>query len=91
MKARVHLTIKGRVQGVGFRWYVYDVATDLSLAGWVRNLPGGEVEAVFEGEKKRVEEAVDKCSRGPSSAAVSSVNADWHEKPEGLESFEINY
>jgi len=51
MKARAHITVKGYVQGVGFRWFVNDIAESLLLAGWVRNISGGSVEAVFEGEK----------------------------------------
>jgi len=47
---RRHLLIKGRVQGVGFRWFTRDTALGFNLKGWVRNLPNGSVEAEVEGE-----------------------------------------
>ncbi len=54
-KHRVHVWIKGRVQGVFFRAYTRDAAQLIGVTGWVRNLPDGRVEAVFEGESDKVE------------------------------------
>ncbi len=79
MKARAHVYVTGRVQGVFFRAETANVAHRLSLAGWVRNTPDGRVEAVFEGEKHRVEEAVEFCRRGPLGAHVSKLDVEWGE------------
>ncbi len=91
MAARAHLLIKGRVQGVGFRWFVYDVAHLYGLAGWVKNLYDGNVEAVFEGERSSIKEAIRRCADGPRSAAVSGIDVNWEERPENLSSFDISY
>ena len=77
MKGRAHVYVTGRVQGVFFRAETADLARSLGLTGWVRNLPDGRVEALFEGEKDAVEQAVDFCRRGPSDAHVSSLNVKW--------------
>ncbi len=79
------------MQGVGFRWYVYDVAVSFRLSGWVRNLYDGKVEAVFEGEKASIEEAIRQCAEGPRSAAVSGMDVNWDEKLEDLAGFDIRY
>jgi len=72
-KIGAHVTIKGIVQGVGFRWFLRNKAHLLGLKGWVRNLPDGSVEAVVEGDKGAVMEFVDWCRIGPSSARVEDV------------------
>jgi len=91
MKSRAHLIIRGRVQGVGFRWFVYDTASKFKLAGWVKNRRDGTVEAVFEGERAPIELAIRSCADGPRSAAVSGVDTEWGEKPEDLSGFDIRY
>ncbi|HMK55332.1 MAG TPA: acylphosphatase [Dissulfurispiraceae bacterium] len=91
MKTRVHLLIKGRVQGVGFRWFVNDIATSMGLAGWAKNLRDGRVEAVFEGEKSAIESAISHCNEGPRSAIVAGIDLSWDEQPEGLSGFDIRY
>lgn len=70
---RKRVFISGRVQGVGFRWYTRQQAASLGLAGWVRNLPGGRVEAVFQGEESLVDAMIEWCHRGAPSARVQSV------------------
>lgn len=82
------MIVEGFVQGVSFRYYTYRQAQQLGLAGWVRNLADGRVEAVFEGEEAAVNEIVDWCRRGPPSAQVDDVATSW-EEPGGLRSFEI--
>lgn len=79
LKARAHVFVSGMVQGVFFRAETADVARRLGLTGWVRNLPDGRVEALFEGEKDRVEKAVDFCRRGPSGALVRDLDLDWED------------
>jgi acylphosphatase len=74
MKIRAHVFVEGRVQGVFFRAETHSIARQHNLAGWVRNLPDGRVEAVFEGEEEDVEKAVQWCHRGPPHAVVKKVH-----------------
>jgi acylphosphatase len=76
-RARVHLVISGRVQGVAFRAYTEDEARRLGVKGWVRNLPDGRVEAEAEGERAAVEALVAWCQRGPPAARVDEVEVSW--------------
>jgi acylphosphatase len=87
--ARAHVRLKGRVQGVGFRYATADQARRLGLHGWVRNIDSGEVEAVFEGPRSRVVDMVTWCEDGPPGAYVRDVRVSWDEPPEQLPSFEI--
>ena len=88
--ARARVVVAGRVQGVWFRASTRDVAEGLGLAGWVRNLPTGEVEAVFEGPRDRVDRAVAWCRTGPPSARVDRCEVMW-EPPQGEPPFRVRY
>ncbi|MFL6838385.1 MAG: acylphosphatase [Bradyrhizobium sp.] len=68
-----HITIRGRVQGVGYRAFVEDEAIARDLEGWVRNRRDGSVEAVFAGPEDVVSDMIASCRRGPSSARVAAV------------------
>lgn len=68
-----HLLITGRVQGVGFRFYMQRKARELGLAGWVRNRRDGAVESVIQGEPGAVEAMIAWARRGPPSAMVAEV------------------
>jgi acylphosphatase len=70
---RVHVTIRGRVQGVFFRASCADRARAAGLTGWVRNTPLGDVEAEFEGQDTAVETMMAWCRTGPPSARVEEV------------------
>jgi len=85
---RAHVYVSGIVQGVAFRYYAQHKAGELGVSGWVKNLPDGRVEAVFEGDPDRVDEIVDWCESGPSSADVEEVTVEG-ETPEGLPGFEV--
>jgi acylphosphatase len=85
---RVRVVISGQVQGVFFRQSTHQMASDLGLAGWVRNRPDGRVEAVFEGEKGAVDKAVAWCHEGPPWATVTEVEVT-DEQPEGEDGFRI--
>ncbi len=85
---RAHLFISGRVQGVGYRFATVDTASQLGLSGWVRNLPDGRVEAVFEGVQEVVEDMIRWCHQGPPAAMVKDVIVEY-EEPEGLRRFEV--
>jgi len=74
---RAHVEVSGTVQGVFFRATTARVAVANHVTGWVRNLPNGQVEAVFEGEKEDVEIVLDFCKRGPSGAHVEDVEVTW--------------
>jgi acylphosphatase len=68
-----HWIVKGRVQGVGFRFSTVEVARKLALVGWVRNLTTGEVEVLASGERDALDELGNWLNRGPSSARVSEA------------------
>lgn len=73
-RRRVHLRIRGRVQGVYFRESTRQTAEGLGVVGWVQNLPDGSVEAVGEGPPEALEAWVTWCGRGPPLASVASVD-----------------
>jgi acylphosphatase len=73
MNKRYHVWISGRVQGVFFRANAWKKAGSLGLSGWVRNLPDGSVESVFEGEDRSVEAMLDWCRRGTAPSRVDGV------------------
>jgi acylphosphatase len=74
---RAELVIEGRVQGVFYRASAQREAQRLGLKGEIRNLPGGEVEAIVEGPKERIEEFISWCRRGPPAARVENVEVRW--------------
>ena len=90
-KARAHVLISGKVQGVFFRASTQDEALRLGLKGWVRNLPDGRVEAVFEGDKKAIEEIIKWCHEGPPWAKVKEVKVEWQPYRGEFERFSILY
>lgn len=69
------VTIRGRVQGVGYRWWLVDEASRLGLCGWVRNRRDGTVEAVIAGPAETVAELLLRCEAGPPAARVLEVKA----------------
>jgi acylphosphatase len=76
---RVHLTVHGRVQGVGFRYFVVAQARRLRLTGWVRNLPNGAVEVLAEGARSALDSLIESIRRGPPGADVGRVHERWSE------------
>jgi acylphosphatase len=90
-KESVHLKINGYVQGVFFRVNTREIATGLGLTGWVKNMPNGGVEAVLEGPKDLLKEAVNWCHKGPPGATVTEVDEKWGEYSEEFRSFEIRW
>ena len=86
---RARVVISGRVQGVGFRYSCSD-EVGATVAGWVRNLDDGRVEAVFEGKRDDVDLAVAWCRSGPSTARVTDVAVSW-ETPRGEQGFRISH
>lgn len=90
-KGRVHLIISGYVQGVFYRASTQDTARRLGLKGWVRNLPDGRVEAVFEGPVEQLKQAVDWCQEGPGGARVTKIDEKWSEYSGEFDSFDVHY
>jgi len=88
---RAHVFVSGRVQGVFFRYETRQHARRVGVTGWVRNLPDGRVEAVFEGEKEAVEYMIEFCKRGPLAAKVEKVKVIWEPYKGEFESFTIRY
>jgi acylphosphatase len=89
--ARAHLFIHGQVQGVFYRAFTRNIAVKTGLYGWVRNLYDGRVEAVFEGERRSIEQAIRECRKGPPGARVTNVEVAWEDYSEEWKGFEIKY
>ena len=87
---QAHVLVSGTVQGVAYRAYTRQIAEDLRIAGWVRNLRDRRVEAVFEGTQDKVERAVQWCYVGSPSAVVTGVEVTYH-SPSDLQGFEVRY
>jgi acylphosphatase len=85
---RVRVYISGQVHGVFFRTSCADLAEELGLSGWIRNVAGGDVEAVFEGTESAVEEMLTWCREGPPLARVDRVGS-VDEAPIGGSGFQI--
>jgi acylphosphatase len=88
----LHFLIQGRVQGVGFRWYVHREASELDLRGWVRNTEEGEVEVVASGTAEDLAELRSSLRRGPRGARVDHLIERYldESEAEGLSSFRID-
>lgn len=71
---RLHVAVRGRVQGVGFRWFVREAARRLDIAGWVKNLPDGSVEVAADGSDDAIADLRAELQRGPEGAHVQSVD-----------------
>jgi acylphosphatase len=91
MKARAHVFVNGRVQGIFFRQETKHEADRHGVSGWVRNLADGRVEAVFEGEEEAVKALIEFCKRGPPMARVTSVDLTWENYTREFDGFKIKY
>ncbi|HQX76042.1 MAG TPA: acylphosphatase [Thermoflexales bacterium] len=89
MKIRLTATIKGRVQGVGFRVSAMEKAASLGLTGWVRNEWNRDVQTLAEGTQENLEAYLAWLHRGPIGARVTSVSASWGAATGEFEGFEI--
>lgn len=90
-KARAHLLISGRVQGVFYRAFTEDTAHSLGLKGWVKNRSDGNVEALFEGEKENIEKAIGLCYKGPPAAKVNNIDVKWGNFKGEFDAFSVRY
>jgi acylphosphatase len=90
-KVRAHVIISGRVQGVFFRVETKRAADGFGVFGWVKNLRNGNVEALFEGDRDRVDAMLEWCKEGPAHAQVSDVKLDWQDYTGEFTAFDITY
>ena len=91
MLQRVHVIVRGRVQGVYFRASTRNRARQFGLAGWVRNCPDGSVELIAEGDKEKLIQLVTWCHEGPSGAVIADVNVEWQEGTGEFVGFAVKY
>jgi len=91
MEKTLNAIIKGRVQGVGFRYFTKNKAKELHLRGWVRNLPDGSVETQASGPAEALERLLQSLSTGPVGSQVDSVEVQWLPAPEGSQGFEVRF
>ena len=91
MKKKVHLKIRGKVQGVWYRASTQKKAEELNIKGWVKNDIDGGVSVVAEGEENFLKELIKWCHQGPPGAIVEEVEEKWDEYSGEFSTFEIRY
>ena len=84
-----HLVISGKVQGVGFRYWLQRLAIEKNIYGWVKNKTSGNVEALIVGQKKEIQELIKLCEMGPSSAKINHVQINDYRKDYIKKDFDI--
>jgi len=89
--SRVHVIVRGRVQGVGFRFFTVRVAKELGVTGFVRNLPDGTVEIVAEGDVEKLAKLVEAVRRGPPLARVTGLDVKWESYKGEYKGFYIEF
>ena len=85
----VYIIIKGKVQGVSFRYFTLKHAQELNIVGWVRNKPNGTVEAVAQGDKINLGLFIKKLKQGSSFSRVDDVVLNWEHEEKDYENFTI--
>lgn len=90
-KVRAHVLISGLVQGIFFRSRARHEAQVSGVTGWVMNRMDGRVEAVFEGEKSKVDRLIEWCHEGPPGAVVRDVDVTWEDYRGEFDSFFVKY
>ena len=84
-----HLVISGKVQGVGFRYWLQRLAIEKNICGWVKNKTSGNVEALIVGEEKEIQELIKLCEMGPGSAKIDYVQINDYNKDYIKKDFDI--
>ena len=87
----LHAYVRGRVQGVGFRYYVVEKGLALGLRGYARNERGGTLEVLAQGPRSALEQLESLLWRGPSAARVSEVQTTWRQPTEHLSGFHVRW
>lgn len=88
---RIHIFYSGRVQGVGFRYTVRSIASELDLSGWTRNLRDGNVEVVCEGDEKKLKAFLDNIKKEFPEHYIRDVEVTWEEPTGEFNAFEIRF
>ncbi len=91
MGASARILVKGRVQGVGYRYYILRHAQELGLRGHVRNLTNGDVEIIAEGDRQMIERLIGYAERGPVFAHVQDIQVQWGIETGKYKRFEVGY
>jgi acylphosphatase len=86
---RAHIVVHGLVQGVFYRAFVRENALLLGLTGWARNLPGGSVEIVAEGDEEDIKEFLMRLRKGSSASRVDKIDVKWSETKKEFSGFDI--
>jgi len=89
MQVRVHVLVSGLVQGVGYRYFVYNKAINLTLTGYVKNHYSGDVEIEAEGDRSLIEEFIKQIKVGPRAAHVTDMRIEWIKCTETHSGFEV--
>ena len=84
-----HIVISGKVQGVGFRYWLRNKANQKNIYGWVRNKVSGEVEALLIGNDAKISDLIDLCKKGPSSSKVTKIMIQNYQEDYLNKSFDI--
>ena len=84
-----HIVITGKVQGVGFRYWLHKVAVRNNINGWVKNKISGEVEALLIGDEVEIDNLIKLCEKGPSSSKVTKIKVQNYQKEFLKKSFDI--
>ncbi len=90
-KKRIHVLVRGIVQGVGYRYFTIKHAGSLGVDGWVRNTHDGKVEAVAEGEEDILHQLLSAMREGPWSGRVDSLDVDWDDFRGEFRGFGVRY
>lgn len=88
---RLNATVRGRVQGVSFRYYTREQGRRLGLTGWVRNERDGSVTVVAEGPEEKLKQLLSYLHRGPTAARVDEVESWWSEARQQIQGFEVRW
>ena len=91
IKSAVHLIVSGKVQGVGFRWFVVKTGRSFALIGYAKNLPEGNVEIHAEGNKMDIQRFVGKVKQGSPSSRVDHIEIMWINPSNRFKDFAVKY
>ena len=87
----LHAIVKGRVQGVGYRYFVIHVAREIGLKGYVKNLMDGDVEVVAEGPEEDLEKLIKALWRGPAFSNVEDIDTKFYDDEYGYVDFQLSF